>query len=313
MNLSANSTYENQFGFIQRPTHRNTTWHRAQFEVCGHRFADVSEFGYGVALLNDSKYGHACENSTLRLSLLRASTLPDDEQDQGAHHFSFAVLPHRGSFAESDVPAVARMFNYPLHLRRLPSLALTESELIKSRDDRHGQGPFSVVGARNVVLDTVKRGEEDDFSARSKHETVILRLYEAYGGAAKAKIAATVPEGRKIASAELVDVRPSSLRPEKGHILTMSPADPRAQSRRPRRLRQERLWLRQQHLQHRPSSHARLPDCHRQADPGLRELRLSVPSCLRISYKVIVPCNTRCSLYVPAQIWRSVRDASWQQ
>ncbi|TKA51106.1 hypothetical protein B0A53_05892 [Rhodotorula sp. CCFEE 5036] len=199
-------TYENQFGFIQRPTHRNTTWHRAQFEVCGHRFADVSEFGYGVALLNDSKYGHACENSTLRLSLLRASTLPDDEQDQGAHHFSFAVLPHRGSFAESDVPAVARMFNYPLHLRRLPSLALTESELIKSRDDRHGQGPFSVVGARNVVLDTVKRGEEDDFSARSKHETVILRLYEAYGGAAKAKIAATIPEGRKIASAELVDI-----------------------------------------------------------------------------------------------------------
>ena len=209
MRSYANSTYENQFGFIQRPTHRNTTWHRAQFEVCGHRFADVSEFGYGVALLNDSKYGHACENSTLRLSLLRASTLPDDEQDQGAHHFTFAILPHRGSFAESDVPAVARMFNYPLHLRRRPSIALTESELMKSRgDDRHGQGPFSVVGARNVVLDTVKRGEEDDFSARSKHETVILRLYEAYGGAAKAKIAATIPEGRKIASAELVDVRP---------------------------------------------------------------------------------------------------------
>lgn len=167
----------------------------------------MSEFGYGVALLNDSKYGHACENSTLRLSLLRASTLPDDEQDQGGHHFSFAVLPHRGSFAESDVPAVARMFNYPLHLRRLPSLALTESELLRSGEDRHGQGPFSVIGARNVILDTVKRGEEDDFSARSKQETVILRLYEAYGGAAKAKVAVTVPAGRRIARAELVDVR----------------------------------------------------------------------------------------------------------
>lgn len=284
MASSANSTYENQFGFIQRPTHRNTTWHRAQFEVCGHRFADVSEFGYGVALLNDSKYGHACENSTLRLSLLRASTLPDDEQDQGAHHFSFAVLPHRGSFAESDVPAVARMFNYPLHLRRLPSLALTESELVKSRDDRHGQGPFSVVGARNVVLDTVKRGEEDDFSPRSRHETVILRLYEAYGGAAQAKIAATIPEGRKIASAELVDVRPCApwMRLN-GQSLTRSPAGPRAQSRRPHRLRQERLWIRQQHLQHRPAAHACLPDRHRQAHPGLN---FTYPP---ISYKVFFP------------------------
>lgn len=201
------STYENQFGFIQRPTHRNTTWQRAQFEVCGHRFADVSEFGYGVALLNDSKYGHACEHSTLRLSLLRASTLPDDEQDQGTHHFSFAVLPHRGSFTESDVPAVARMFNYPLHLRRVPSSAASShASLLGKSPDQHGQGPFTVLGARNVILDTIKRGEEDDFKSKSAGETVILRLYEAYGGSARAKIAVALPDGRKIASAELVDV-----------------------------------------------------------------------------------------------------------
>ncbi|POY72711.1 hypothetical protein BMF94_4542 [Rhodotorula taiwanensis] len=200
-------TYENQFGFIQRPTHRNTTWQRAQFEVCGHRFADVSEFGYGVALLNDSKYGHACEHSTLRLSLLRASTLPDDEQDQGTHHFSFAVLPHRGSFTESDVPAVARMFNYPLHLRRVPSSAASShASLQRKSPDQHGQGPFTVLGARNVILDTIKRGEEDDFNSKSAGETVILRLYEAYGGSARAKIAVALPDGRKIASAEIVDI-----------------------------------------------------------------------------------------------------------
>jgi len=82
--------FENQFGFTQRPTHRNTTWDRAKFESVAHRFCDVSEFGYGVALLNDCKYGHAVEGGTVRLSLLRAATIPDAEQDQGNHEFSFA-------------------------------------------------------------------------------------------------------------------------------------------------------------------------------------------------------------------------------
>lgn len=168
--------------------------------MCGHRYADVSEFGYGVALVNDCKYGHACENSTLRLSLLRAATLPDAEQDQGQHRFSFAVYPHRGAFAESDVPDVARAFNYPLHIRRLPA---------KSLGERAKEGPFFLSGARNVILDTIKRGEDDHFGAGAKGEgeTVVLRMYEAYGGAGKVKLEAKLPQGRKVVKAEIVDVR----------------------------------------------------------------------------------------------------------
>ncbi|KAK4701933.1 alpha-mannosidase, partial [Phenoliferia sp. Uapishka_3] len=169
------ATYENQFGFAQRPTHRNTTWDRAKFEVVAHRFADLSEFGYGVALLNDCKYGYACEGSVLRLSLLRAATAPDADQDQGLHTFSFAVLPHRGSFAESDVPVAGWLFNTPHHIRRLPRSLVNAAVAVNH--------PFKLSGSRNVILDTIKRGEDDHFTANSDNpQTVILRLYEAFGG-----------------------------------------------------------------------------------------------------------------------------------
>ena len=96
------------------------------------QFADLSEFGYGVAILSESKYGFSCRGNMLRISLLRAATAPDAEQDQGQclsastmchtnlgtqgnHTFSWAVLPHQGSFLESDVPQAAYLFNSPVH------------------------------------------------------------------------------------------------------------------------------------------------------------------------------------------------------
>ena len=99
------ATYETPFGHVQRPTHKNTSWDAAKFEVCGHKvprslvsappslssisrvrwaqYADLSEFGYGVAILSESKYGFSCQGDVLRISLLRAATAPDAEQDQG--------------------------------------------------------------------------------------------------------------------------------------------------------------------------------------------------------------------------------------
>ena len=78
-----NATYETQFGFVQRPTHKNTTWDAAKCEVCAHKYADLSEYGYGVAILSESKYGFGCTGNVLRISLLRGATAPDAEQDQG--------------------------------------------------------------------------------------------------------------------------------------------------------------------------------------------------------------------------------------
>ncbi|KAI4519924.1 glycoside hydrolase family 38 protein [Schizophyllum commune Loenen D] len=183
------ATYETQFGFVQRPTHKNTTWEMAKFEVCGHKYADLSEFGYGVAILSESKYGFSCLGSLMRISLLRSPTAPDAEQDQGKHAFSFAVMPHKGHFIQSDVPQAGFLFNSPLYLRHVgPNHDLSALKSAAS--------PFVVEQAPNVFLETVKRGEDDAFKDFAKGPTtIILRLYEAFGGHASAvlRIADALP------------------------------------------------------------------------------------------------------------------------
>lgn len=175
------ATYECQFGWVQRPTYKNTNLDAAKFEVCGHKFADFSEYGYGVAFLSESKYGYSCQGNVLRLSLLRAATAPDAEQDQGKHEFSWAVMPHVGSFLESDVPEAAYIFNSPLHLRAVPQNAQHYPPILS-------KSPFWLEGSPNVFLETIKRGEDDDFSSKSATKTVILRLYEAYGGHGRVRL-----------------------------------------------------------------------------------------------------------------------------
>ncbi|ESK96763.1 glycoside hydrolase family 38 protein [Moniliophthora roreri MCA 2997] len=178
---SDNATYETQFGWVQRPTHKNTTWDMAKFEVCGHKYADLSEYGYGVAILSESKYGFSCRGNVLRISLLRAATAPDAEQDQGKHEFSWAVMPHLGHFLQSDVPMAGILFNIHNQYRYLT----------KSRDQslQSGLSRLGVDGAPNVFMETIKRGEHDAFDPESSGPmSVVLRLYEAYGGHAQATL-----------------------------------------------------------------------------------------------------------------------------
>uniref|UniRef100_A0A8C4I933 alpha-mannosidase n=1 Tax=Dicentrarchus labrax TaxID=13489 RepID=A0A8C4I933_DICLA len=92
---SPSATYEIQFGHLQRPTHRNTSWDWARFEVWGHKWADLSEHNFGVALLNDCKYGYSVHKNTMTLSLLRATKAPDANADMGTHHFTYAVMSIR--------------------------------------------------------------------------------------------------------------------------------------------------------------------------------------------------------------------------
>ncbi len=113
---STRATYEIQHGHLERPTISNTSWDEARFEVCGHRWADLSEPGYGVALLNDCKYGYDIRGHTMRLSLLRGPGFPDPLADQGAHRFAYALLPHSGDLRTAGVVAEAESFNLPLTL-----------------------------------------------------------------------------------------------------------------------------------------------------------------------------------------------------
>ncbi|MBW0485150.1 hypothetical protein O181_024865 [Austropuccinia psidii MF-1] len=197
---SDQATYEIQYGTLQRPTHKNTTWDAAKFEVCGHRFADLSEFGYGVAILSDCKYGYACEGSYLRLSLLRAATYPDPQQDEGLHSFAFAILPHRGHFLESEVPQAAIAFNNPLHIRYMPLSA--RKEVIDSQIEAFR---LEGRGVKNVILDSLKRGEDDNFEFKSSKPTkksIIVRMYEAFGGLTTVDLITALP----VQEAFIVDI-----------------------------------------------------------------------------------------------------------
>ncbi|NRB00758.1 MAG: hypothetical protein HRU32_13225 [Rhodobacteraceae bacterium] len=109
------ATYDIQWGSIERPTHRNTSWDAARFEVCGQRWADLSDGGYGVALLSDCKYGYDIRDNMMRMSLIKSATMPDVEADQGEHVFTYALLPHAGCW-RGAVEQEAAALNHPVRL-----------------------------------------------------------------------------------------------------------------------------------------------------------------------------------------------------
>lgn len=112
LNLNvASARQETQFGHVVRPTTRNTTQERAMFEVCQHKWTDLSESRYGVALLNDCKYGISVRGAEMRLSLLKGGCHPDPRGDSGKHRFRYALLPHTGGFSTESVIRPAYEFN----------------------------------------------------------------------------------------------------------------------------------------------------------------------------------------------------------
>jgi alpha-mannosidase len=164
--LSPVATYEIQWGSVQRPTHRNTSWDWARFETCAQKWVDLSEGGYGVSLLNDCKYGHDVQGNVIRLSLLRSPTYPDPEADQGDQHFAYSLLPHVGSWEADTLPS---------------AYALNDPLLVTERQPGHitvGPAPaqppttFIHCDAANIVLETIK-GAEDG-------RGVIVRFYESH-------------------------------------------------------------------------------------------------------------------------------------
>jgi alpha-mannosidase len=158
---SPRATFETAFGVAERPTHRSTARDLAQFEVSGHRWADLSEHGFGVALLSESKYGWSVEGNELRMSLLRAPAQPDPAADRGHHEFAYALYPHAGGWQDGGVVAEGFAFNRPLMWGPVEP------------------GQWIAVDG-GLVLDTVKLAEDSD--------AVVLRLYEPYGGRGVARI-----------------------------------------------------------------------------------------------------------------------------
>ncbi|MET7521980.1 glycoside hydrolase family 38 C-terminal domain-containing protein [Streptomyces sp900116325] len=198
------STAEVQFGHVHRATHDNTGWDAARFEICAHRWLRVAEPGYGVAVLNDSTYGHDVTRTphesglatTVRLTLLRAPHSPDPETDLGTHRFRYALAP---GAEVTDAVRAGLALNLPLRAAvapMVPSLITT--------------------GHPAVTVESVKLAED-------RSGDVIVRLYESAGGRAEAALRVGFP----VVRAQITDLleRPlhEATADEQGLVLALRP------------------------------------------------------------------------------------------
>ena len=151
--------YDVQEGNIVRPITRNTSWEAAKFEVVAHKWADLSETGYGVALLNDCKYGYDIKEDTMRLSLLKSATDPDYSADYGTHEFTYSLYPHKEEWYNARLEEEAFDLNSPVVV--LEGASALGNESLISFD------------AKNIVLDAFKKAENE--------EAYVLRFHEFTG------------------------------------------------------------------------------------------------------------------------------------
>ena len=155
------ATFEIQYGMLKRPTHNNTSWDRARFEVCGHRFADISQNDCGFALINDCKYGHYIKDNVMELTLLRSPQYPDNTADIREHFFSFAYLPHTEELVQSNVLKQAHAFNSELIVQKIADLP------------HKAETSFFRICGGDVKIEVAKPAADGN--------GIILRLYEYYG------------------------------------------------------------------------------------------------------------------------------------
>ena len=159
VNAYANEAYhETQFGYVKRPVHRSYRTDRDRYEVCNHRYTALTDGAHGAAVLNDGKYGVNVVDNEIRLTLLKAAMMPDQNADRGDQQFTYAFYPFDGPFQDSDVLQQAAQLNEP---------AVTGA----CGDDL---GPVFLANAKNIIVDTVKIADV--------HENALLvRVYEAMG------------------------------------------------------------------------------------------------------------------------------------
>ncbi|MGM0197630.1 alpha-mannosidase [Enterococcus sp. DIV1314a] len=149
------ATYDIQFGNVTRNVHKNTTWDWARFESCGQKWVDLSEGNYGVSLLSDAKYGFSTEFQKIGITLIKSAIDPYPNADNGQHAFTYSLFAHEGNWQQGHTMEEALDLNVPLMV---------------FDGDLNENTSFFEVDMPNVLLDTVKKAEDD--------EAIVLRLYE---------------------------------------------------------------------------------------------------------------------------------------
>ncbi|MGN0315825.1 MAG: alpha-mannosidase [Fusicatenibacter sp.] len=150
------ATYDIQFGNVTRKIHTNTSWDEAKFEVCGHKWADLSEGEYGVSLMNDCKYGYSMRHQVMTLTLIKSGTHPNKTADQEEHFFTYSLYPHNGTWRQSHTVQEAMNLNVP-------------QKAVKGAAPSNSYS-FMKTDRPNVVLETIKKAEDGD--------GIIVRMYE---------------------------------------------------------------------------------------------------------------------------------------
>lgn len=178
------AVYDIQFGNVERNTYSNTSWDRAKFEVCGHKWVDMSEQNYGVSLLNDCKYGFSTKENILMLTVLKCGTYPNETADQGTHEFSYSIYPHKGNFASGGTVKAAYSFNQ----------SLKSVEIGAGSGNIPSQYEFVKCDSENIIIDSFKQCEDSD--------DYILRLYDSFDCHSDAVLKFGLP----IKNAELCDL-----------------------------------------------------------------------------------------------------------
>ncbi|WP_308636256.1 alpha-mannosidase [Paenibacillus silvisoli] len=158
---------EIQFGYLKRPTTRNTMIEFVRDEICAHQYIDLSQPDYGVALLSDSKYGYSAERNVLDINLLRSPSYPDPVADRAEHAFTYAIYPHQGDFVQAKVYQKGYELNAPL------TVVKSGGGVGGGASESAGLRSLLQLDNSNVMVEAVKKAEDS--------EHLIIRLYEASG------------------------------------------------------------------------------------------------------------------------------------
>ena len=189
------ATFDVQFGSLKRKVHKNTSWDKARFEYGGQKWMDFSEGHYGVALLNDCKYGHSVHDGVLSLTLIKSGIEPNPNADVEVHHFTYALYPHGGTWKEAGTVQEAYKLNQPAYTVAAGAPGTSRS--------------FAGVDQDNVILETVKQAEDGNGT--------IFRLYECQN--ARTNTVLRVPETvTKAYSTNLLEEIEEELPVENGKI-----------------------------------------------------------------------------------------------
>ncbi|MDD2375359.1 MAG: glycoside hydrolase family 38 C-terminal domain-containing protein [Eubacteriales bacterium] len=188
---------ETQFGNIVRPTTRNNSFEQAMFEVCNHKYTDLSEPSYGVSLFNDCKYGIGIDGGNMTLTLAKGGLRPDERGDVGDYRFKYGLLPHIGGFSAENVVLPAYAFNYQ------PIMVMVRNEVLPNNASLHktalpiNSRSFASADNDNIIIETIKPCEDSD-------KAYILRLYECEGTAANTKLSFLI-EPKKISVCNMLE------------------------------------------------------------------------------------------------------------